>query len=96
MGVLEKPARPGEVLSELYLEPLGMKASALAKRLSVPRARIERLVKGETSISVDTAVRLSAYFETTPEYWLNLQSNWDLAQARAKIDVSGIVPHRAA
>ena len=59
MTEFKNPSHPGEVLAELYLTPHGMSAIALAKRLNVPRTRIERLMKGETSLSVDTAMRLS-------------------------------------
>ncbi len=96
MTLMQNPAHPGEVLSELYLQPLGMSPIALAKRLHVPRTRIERLVKGETALTVDTAIRLAKFFQTTPEYWMNLQRAWDLARARVTIDVSDITPLEAA
>lgn len=96
MTLMKNPAHPGEVLRELYLEPLGMSAIALAKRLYVPRTRIERLVKGETALTADTAMRLSTFFRTTPEYWMNLQRGWELARARKTIDVSDITPLEAA
>ena len=92
MTLIKNPSHPGEVLSELYLEPLDLRPIALAKRLHVPRTRIERLVKGETALTVDTAIRLAKFFSTTPEYWMNLQRAWDLAQARDTIDVSDITP----
>lgn len=92
MTLLQEPAHPGEVLDELYLKPLGLGAITLARRLHVPRTRIERLVKGETGLSADTAMRLSRFFRTTPEYWLNLQRSWDLARARESVDISGIEP----
>ncbi|MCY4551744.1 MAG: HigA family addiction module antitoxin [Defluviicoccus sp.] len=93
---LKDPSHPGEVLAELYLEPLGMSPIGLAKRLKVPRTRIERLVKGETSLSVDTAMRLSRFFANTPEFWINLQLAHDLARARETVDLSDIVPLAAA
>lgn len=96
MSLLVSPSHPGEVLQELYLTPLGLSAIALAKRIHVPRTRIERLVKGETSLTADTAMRLAKVFGTTPEYWMNLQRAWDLARARETIDVSGIKPLAAA
>ena len=96
MTVLTNPSHPGEVLSELYLKPLGMSAIALARHLNVPRTRIERLVKQETSLSADTAMRLAAFFSTTPEYWMNLQRAWDLARARETVDLSDIKPLEAA
>lgn len=96
MTLLTTPSHPGEVLAELYLAPLGLSAIGLAKRLGVPRTRIERLVRGETALSADTAMRLARFFGTTPEYWMNLQRAWDLARARESVDVSGIVPLEAA
>lgn len=96
MPLLVNPSHPGEVLEELYLVPLGLSAIALAKRIHVPRTRIERLVKGDTALSADTAMRLAKVFGTTPEYWMNLQRAWDLARARETIDVSDIKPLAAA
>ena len=96
MTLLKDPSHPGEVLALLYLEPLGMSAPVLAKRLGVPRTRIERLVKGETSLSVDTAIRLSKFFGNTAEFWMNLQRAYDLARARETLDLSGIAPLVAA
>jgi len=96
MSMLKDPAHPGEILRELYLAPLGMSAPALARRLQVPRTRIERLVRCQTGVSADTALRLARFFNTTPEYWLNMQRAWELAQARRRVDVSGIEPLDAA
>lgn len=72
------PIHPGEILRELYLDPLEMTPYALAKRLNVPRTRIERLVAGKTGITSDTALRLARFFKTTPEFWMNLQNSFDL------------------
>jgi len=96
MTMLQAPSHPGEVLKELYLDPLDMSAIALARELHVPRTRIERLVKGKTGVSADTAMRLAKFFGTTPEYWLNLQRAWDLARAREQVDVSDITPLKVA
>ncbi|MGB5737688.1 MAG: HigA family addiction module antitoxin [Thiohalocapsa sp.] len=96
MSLLSNPSHPGEVLTELYLKPLGISPIALATRLEVPRTRIERLVKQETSLSADSAIRLATFFKTTPEYWMNLQRAWDLARARQTVDTSGIRPLEAA
>ena len=96
MTPLKNPSHPGEVLVELYLEPLGMSAITLARHLNVPRTRIERIVKGETNLSVDTALRLSKFFGTTAEYWSNLQRAHDLARARETVDLTGITPLAAA
>jgi antitoxin HigA-1 len=96
MSLLEAPLHPGDVLKELYLDPLGMGAIALAARLNVPRTRIERLIKGTTSMTPDTALRLARAFNTTSAYWMNMQVNFDLAQAVKMVDVAGIEPLVAA
>jgi addiction module HigA family antidote len=96
MTLMKNPSHPGEVLKELYLDPLNLGPIALARRLHVPRTRIERLVRGETALTADTAMRLSRFFSNTPEFWMNLQRAWDLARARDTIDVSGITPLEAA
>ena len=96
MTLMKTPSHPGEVLAELYLNPLDMSAIALAKRLNVPRTRIERLVKGETSLTVDTAMRLGRFFGNTPEFWMNLQRAYDLARARETVDLTDITPLEAA
>ena len=92
MTILADPSHPGEVLEDLFLAPLQMSAGALARRLGVPRTRIERLVKGETGLTADTALRLSAFFGNTAEMWMNLQRAYDLAVARSAVDVSAIIP----
>lgn len=76
---------PGEILEEEFLKPLGMSANALATALRVPATRIGAIVKGERAITADTAMRLARYFGTTPEFWMNLQSRYDLTRARAEV-----------
>lgn len=92
MSLLEEPMHPGEVLKELYLDPLGIAPIALARRINVPRTRIERLVKGVTGMTSDTALRLARVFNTSPAYWMNMQTNYDMAAASRDIDVSKIEP----
>ena len=72
------PLHPGEVLREDFMVPLGPSASALAKAWGVPRTRIERVASEEIGISGDTAIRLGRVFDTTPEFWMNLQQRFDL------------------
>ncbi|MBP1851888.1 HigA family addiction module antitoxin [Rhizobium halophytocola] len=69
---------PGEILRELYLEPLSLTPYALAKTLRIPRTRLERIVAEKVGISADTALRLAKHFRTSPEFWLNLQAAYDL------------------
>tara|TARA_R110002051_G_scaffold45702_2_gene92201 strand:+ start:7483 stop:7791 length:309 start_codon:yes stop_codon:yes gene_type:complete len=92
MNLVEEPIHPGAVLKELYLNPLDIRAIAFARRLDVPRTRIERLIRGTTGITPDTALRLARVFNTTPAYWVNLQTNYDMAVAAREIDVSDIEP----
>jgi len=73
---------PGEVLSEEFLDPLGMSVNALAMALRVPATRIGAIVKGERSVTADTALRLARFFGTSPELWMNLQAMHDLTKAR--------------
>ena len=88
------PMHPGEVLREEFLLPLDMSAGALAKACSVPRTRIERIASEETSITADTALRLSKAFGTTAEFWLNLQNAYDVRVAERLIagDLAKIEP----
>jgi len=79
-----RPVHPGEVLREEFLVPLEMTAHALALRLRVPAPRINDLVRERRGISVDTALRLARFFNTTPEFWLNLQIAFDLKTTRAQ------------
>ena len=75
---------PGEILRDLYLEPLDMTPYALAKKLNVPRTRIERIVGEKVGITPDTALRLARFFKTSPELWMSMQTSYDLkTQAQA-------------
>ncbi|WP_027176308.1 MAG: HigA family addiction module antitoxin [Desulfovibrio aminophilus] len=81
MAVKLPPIHPGEILLEEFLKPLGISQTRLALDLRVPAQRVNDLVRGRRSVSVDTAMRLAAYFGTTPEVWLNLQTRFDLEKA---------------
>jgi addiction module HigA family antidote len=76
------PIHPGEILAEEFMRPLGLSINALARDLHVPANRIHGIVHGTRSITADTALRLATYFGTSAELWLNLQSEYDLRQAR--------------
>ena len=78
-----RPVHPGEILREDYLAETGMSANALAKALKVPAPRINDVLRGRRGISADTALRLARYFDTTPQFWLNLQTAYDLRVAEA-------------
>jgi addiction module HigA family antidote len=91
------PVHPGEVLREDVLQPLGMSPYALAAHLRVPRTRIERLVREETPVTPDTALRLARYLGTTAEFWLRLQARYDLETTLPEVskDIAAIKPRKA-
>lgn len=72
------PVHPGEVLLEEFLKPLDISQYRLAKSMSVPPRRVNEIVLGKRSVSADTALRLGRYFGTSEQFWLNLQSEYDL------------------
>jgi len=76
-----RPIHPGEILREEFLVPLGLSASALALELKVPAPRVNAIVRERRAITPDTALRLSRYFGTSPEFWMDLQSAFDLRTA---------------
>ena len=90
------PVHPGEVLKEEFMKPLGLSANALARTLLVPANRVSAIVNAERSVTADTALRLARALGTSPEFWLNLQKQYDLDCARdAATDLARIEPIRA-
>ncbi len=83
---LRNPTHPGLIIKHDCLEPLGLSITAAAKVLGVTRPTISKLVNGHAAVSPEMAVRLSKAFGSTPEFWLKLQLNYDLAQVTAKAD----------
>ncbi|MBK8644545.1 MAG: HigA family addiction module antidote protein [Saprospiraceae bacterium] len=75
-----KNIHPGEVLNEEFLIPLEITAYRLAKAIHVSQTRLSEIVKGKRSITADTAVRLSIYFNNSPKFWLGLQNDYDLEE----------------
>lgn len=93
-----RPIHPGEVLREEFIVPLGLTANALAVALRVPGPRINDVVREKRGITPDTALRLARYFGTTAEFWLNLQTSFDLKTVEAtagKQIMKEILPHAA-
>ncbi len=88
---------PGEILREEFLKPLDMSAYELAKRLSVPVPRVNDIVLEKRGISADTAVRLARFFGTTDQFWLNLQSAYEVSRIKSerKHDIELIEPRSA-
>lgn len=78
-----RPVHPGEILRG-ELDELGLSANALAKALHVPTNRITAILNGQRGVTADTALRLSRYFGTTPQFWLNLQKTFELRVAELR------------
>jgi len=81
-----QPVHPGEVLLEEFLKPMGISQYRLAKDITVPARRINEIIHGKRSISVDTALRLSRYFSISERFWLNLQIRYDLEIQKDKLE----------
>ena len=80
-----QPVSPGDILLHDFMEPLGLSANALATALHVPTNRITAILTARRGVIADTALRLARYFGTTPQFWMNLQSNYDLRLAEIKV-----------
>lgn len=95
---LYPPIHPGEVLMEDFIKGFGITQNKLAVSISVPPRRINEIVHGKRAITADTALRLGQYFGVDPQFWLNLQTRYDLelAQDRVKAQVAAIKPLRVA
>jgi addiction module HigA family antidote len=75
------PIHPGEILREEFLVPFGLSINELARQLSIPVTRVSEIVNERRGITADTALRLSRYFGMTPEFWINLQTAYELEVA---------------
>jgi addiction module HigA family antidote len=93
-----RPIHPGEYLREEYMLPLGLSAGTLARKLNLPRTRIERVIREEVGLSSDTALRLARYFGTTPQFWMNFQQAHELAvrEQELRTELETIQPMDAA
>jgi addiction module HigA family antidote len=88
---------PGEVLLEEFMKPMGLSQNALARSLEVPPRRINEVVLGKRAVTADTALRLARYFGTSEGFWMGLQTDYDLEEARQLIaDRLERIPARAA
>ncbi|MGI4855689.1 MAG: HigA family addiction module antitoxin [Janthinobacterium lividum] len=91
------PLHPGEVLREEFMKPMNITGRALSHALGVTPARVADVVAEKRGITPDTALRLSVYFDTTPEFWMNLQQSYDLSVAfRESMDRIKATVHRRA
>lgn len=94
-SITDDLSTPGEILLEEFLEPLGVSQYELAKRIGVDQSRISRIIRGRQAVTADTALRLAAFFGTTPQFWMRLQEGYDLARARAEATIGAIQPYSA-
>ncbi len=85
-----KNIHAGEVLFEEFLKPLSISQNALARAIHVPPRRINEIVHGKRAVTADTAIRLAAFFETSEQFWMGLQADYELEQARHSVDVHSI------
>jgi addiction module HigA family antidote len=92
------PIHPGEILEEEFLKPAGMSRNALALAIGVAAPRINEIVLGKRAITADTALRLGTYFSVSPEFWLGIQAQYDLAMTKLKMreDLGRIRPRELA
>ena len=84
------PPHPGEFIKEVYLEPLGVSYRSVARKLKVAPSTFNRIIKGQSSISPEMALRLSKTLGRTPESWLMMQSNYNLWQAKQHLDLDAV------
>ena len=87
---------PGEVLLEEFMLPLSISQNALARAIHVPPRRINEIVLGKRAITADTALRLSAYFGNSAQFWMGLQTDYDLEEAKPRAALDKIAPRQAA
>ena len=80
-----KPIHPGEVLLEEFLKPMGISQYRLAKDIGLQPTRINQIAKGKAGVSAETALRLGRYFQMTPQFWMNLQSQYELETAQDRL-----------
>ncbi len=86
MSTVLKPVHPGEILQEEFLKPMGITQYRLAKDIAVQPTRINQIIKGRLGVTADTALRLGRHFGMSPQFWLNLQSHYDLERARERLE----------
>jgi len=92
-GSLVSPVHPGEILREDFMKPLGLSINKLALELHVPATRVHEIVHERRRITADSALRLARYFNTNPEFWLNLQNFFDLEVERRSGEQAAIERH---
>jgi antitoxin HigA-1 len=87
---------PGEILKEEFMEPLGLTSYRLAKELHVSAPRMNDIVRGKRAVTADTAIRLGIYFGLPAQFWMNLQTDYDLRLAKSAKALQNVTPRKAA
>ncbi|MGD9581783.1 MAG: HigA family addiction module antitoxin [Vampirovibrionia bacterium] len=90
MVYMANPPHPGEILKRMYLDPLDINITDAAKKLKITRKALSEFVNKKSNLSLEMAMRLSKAFDTEIEMWLNMQLQYDVAQAKSNIDVSDV------
>lgn len=80
-----EPIHPGEILQEDFLIPMNISAYKLAKETFIDQTRISEIIRGKRSISIDTALRFAKFFGTTPEFWINIQTQYDMEKKKEEL-----------
>ena len=88
--IQHNPPHPGEFIKEVYLEPFGVSANSVSKNLKVSPSTFSRLISGKSDMSSEMAIKLEAVLGRSAQSWMAMQNNYDLAQARATVDVSDL------
>lgn len=84
------PIHPGSILLELYLEPLNLNITQASEKLLITRPNLSAIINGKAGISATMALKLAKAFKTTPQFWMNLQSNYDLWQAGKQVEIQKV------
>lgn len=87
---MHNPPHPGEFITDVYMEPFGYSCRFVAKKLDVSASTLNRILKGQSSISPEMALRLSKTLGRTPESWLQMQDNYNLWQAKQRVDLANV------
>ena len=87
---MKNPVHPGIILKEECIEPLGLTITESALKLGISRTTLSEIVNGRAGISSEMALKLAKAFQTTPEFWLNMQTQYDLAQARKTANLDNV------
>ena len=85
MKKMIEPIHPGEILLEDFLKPMNISAYKLAKETFIDQTRISEIIRGKRSVSIDTALRFSKFFGTTPEFWINIQTQYEIESKKEEL-----------